>query len=49
VSRNAIVNIREVTKIEPWFSGGLRATLRNGSTFDLSSRQAKLFRDSMTL
>lgn len=49
VSRNAIVNIREVTKIEPWFSGGLRATLRNGSTFDLSRRQAKLFRDSMTL
>lgn len=49
VSRNAIVNIREVAKIEPWFSGGLRATLRNGSTFDLSRRQAKLFRDSMTL
>ena len=49
VSRNAIVNIREVTKIEPWFSGGLRSTLRNGSTFDLSRRQAKLFRDSMTL
>lgn len=49
VSRTAIINIREVARIEPWFSGGLRATLRNGSTFDLSRRQAKIFRDRMTL
>lgn len=48
-SRNAIVNIREVKAVEPWFSGGLRLTMRSGSIYELSRRQARRFRELTVL
>ncbi len=48
-NRSQIINLRAVTTIADWFSDGLKVTLRNGVTVDLSRRQASLFRQRNTL
>ena len=48
-NRSQIINLKWIDKIEPWFSGSLRVTLKGGKHVDLSRRKAKLFRDTMSL
>ena len=48
-NRSQIINLKWIDKIEPWFSGSYRVTLKGGEQVDLSRRKAKLFRDTMSL
>ncbi len=48
-NRSEIVNLRNVERVEPWFSGTLKATLTGGRTVELSRRQSQLFRDRLGL
>jgi len=48
-NRSQIINLKWIEKIEPWFSGSLRVTLKGGESVELSRRKAKLFRDTMSL
>ncbi len=48
-SRSEIINLRNVERVEPWFSGTLKATLTGGRTVELSRRQSQLFRDRLGL
>lgn len=48
-NRKHIVNLNWIEKIENWFSGGLRVTLKNGVEVDVSRRQASKFKDLMSL
>ncbi len=48
-NRSEIINLRNVERVEPWFSGTLKATLTGGRTVELSRRQSQLFRDRLGL
>ena len=48
-NRTQIVNLKSVERVEPWFSGTLKATLAGGRTVELSRRQSQLFRDKLGL
>ena len=48
-NRSQLINLRQVLTVEPWFSGGLKVTLKGGRVVELSRRQAKLFRDQSSL
>ena len=48
-SRKHIINLHWVDNIEPWFNGGLRTTLKNGMTVEVSRRQSAKFKDLMSL
>jgi two-component system LytT family response regulator len=48
-NRGQLVNRSYIEKMEPWFSGGLKATLRNGTVVEFSRRQAQEFRDRLEL
>ncbi|MBS0660687.1 MAG: response regulator transcription factor [Verrucomicrobia bacterium] len=48
-NRQEIVNLRAVQKIELWFGGALRATLRGGAEVEISRRQARRFRELTSL
>ncbi len=48
-NRNALINLRKIKSVEPWFSGGLRVTLEASCTVEVSRRQAKNFREITTL
>lgn len=48
-NRQEIVNLRAVQKIEVWFGGALRATLRGGAEVEISRRQARRFRELTAL
>lgn len=48
-NRNAIINLRAIRHVEPWFSGGLKVTLENGAGVEISRRQARQFRDQLML
>lgn len=48
-NRKHIVNLDWIDKIENWFSGGLRVTLKNGVEVDVSRRQASRFKELMSL
>jgi two-component system, LytTR family, response regulator len=48
-NRQEIVNIEEIIKVEPFFNGTLRFTLRNGRLIEVSTRQAVVFRERMSL
>jgi len=48
-SRKFIVNLKWVTKIENWFSGGLLVHLNTGEKIEISRRQAVKFKDMMSL
>jgi two-component system LytT family response regulator len=48
-NRSQLINLRNVERVEPWFSGCLKATLTGGRTVELSRRQSQLFRDKLGL
>lgn len=54
-NRKHIINLQWVEKIEPWFSGGLLVTIKNGEKgnalekIEISRRQAIKFKDVMSL
>jgi len=48
-NRAQLINRTLVDKIEPWFSGGLKATLRGGAEVEFSRRQAQVFRERLGL
>ena len=48
-NRAQLINLRNVERVEPWFSGCLKATLTGGRTVELSRRQSQLFRDKLGL
>jgi two-component system LytT family response regulator len=48
-SRKHIINLGWVDGIEPWFNGGLVATLRGGDKIEVSRRQAARFKEMMSL
>jgi two-component system LytT family response regulator len=48
-NRKFIVNLRWVDKIENWFNGGLRLTLKDGTQVEVSRRQGAKFREVMSL
>ncbi|MCW1887859.1 response regulator [Luteolibacter flavescens] len=48
-NRSQIINLQHVQAVEPWFSGGLKLTLKGGATVELSRRQAKVFRERNSL
>ncbi|HLP08297.1 MAG TPA: response regulator [Opitutaceae bacterium] len=48
-NRSQLINLHNVERVEPWFSGCLKATLTGGRTVELSRRQSQLFRDRLGL
>lgn len=48
-SRTEMVNVQSVAAVEPWFSGGLRLTLKTGRQVEVSRRQARAFRERTSL
>jgi two-component system LytT family response regulator len=48
-NRGQLVNRTSIEKVEPWFSGCLKATLHNGIEVEFSRRQAQEFRDRLEL
>lgn len=48
-NRKFIVNLRWVQNVENWFNGGLRLTLKDGTTVEVSRRQSARFREMMSL
>ena len=48
-NRKYIINLKWVTKIEPWFNGGLQVELKDGEKVEISRRQAARFKDLMSL
>lgn len=48
-SRQHIVNLQWIKNVEPWFSGGLKITMKDSQLIEVSRRQAQRFRDAMSL
>lgn len=48
-NRKHIVNMQWIKKVDNWFSGGLKLTLKNGEEIEVSRRQAQKFRENMSL
>ncbi|MCB0761523.1 MAG: response regulator transcription factor [Flavobacteriales bacterium] len=48
-NRKYIVNLRWISHIENWFNGGLRLTLKDDTTVEVSRRQASKFKELMSL
>lgn len=48
-NRKYIVNLHWVQHVENWFNGGLRLTLKDGTTVEVSRRQAAKFKELMSL
>lgn len=48
-NRSQLVNRLFIRKVDPWFSGSLKATLTDGTEVEFSRRQAQLFRERMDL
>ena len=48
-NRGQLVNRTCIERVEPWFSGCLKATLRGGLEVEFSRRQAQEFRDRLEL
>jgi two-component system LytT family response regulator len=49
INRKFIVNLKEVSHIEPWFNGGLQVKLKTGEQLEVSRRQSTKFKDLMSL
>lgn len=49
INRKFIVNLKEITRIEPWFNGGLQVELKSGEILEVSRRQSARFKDLMSL
>lgn len=48
-SRKHIINLRWIEKIENWFNGGLKVTLKDDLKVEISRRQASKFKELMSL
>ncbi len=48
-NRKQMINLKWVTGIEPWFSGGLNVKLSTGEVVEVSRRQAARFKELMSL
>lgn len=44
-NRSQILNLHQISGVEPWFSGSLKVRLQSGEEIELSRRQSQLFRD----
>ena len=49
VSRKHVINLEWIEKVDVWFSGGLRATLKTGELIEISRRQSSRFKEMMAL
>ena len=49
VSRRHLVNLAWIANVEPWISGGLQLTLKDGEKVEVSRRQAQRLREVLTL
>ena len=49
INRQQLVNLKYVTSIAPWITGGLRLVLTCGAELDVSRRQANKFKQLMSL
>lgn len=49
VNRQYIINLNLIDKIEPWFNGGLRLTMKDGDKFEISRRQSSKFREIFSI
>jgi two-component system LytT family response regulator len=47
-NRQQIINLKWIKKIDPWFSGSIRVTLKDGSVIDVSRRQTARFKEIMS-
>lgn len=48
-NRSQLVNRLFITHVEPWFSGGLKVALQNGTSIEFSRRQAQALREKLGL
>jgi two-component system LytT family response regulator len=48
-SRNELVNLSHITRVEAWFGGAMLATLQDGTKVEISRRQAQKFKETMSL
>lgn len=48
-NRSQLVNRRYIEKLEPWFSGCLKATLTDGTEIEFSRRQSQILRTRLAL
>ncbi len=48
-NRKYIINLSWIDKIENWFSGGLKVTLKTGEEIEVSRRQTTRFKEMMSL
>lgn len=49
VNRKHIVNLKWISRIEPYFNGGLLLELKNGEKIEVSRRQSAKFKEMMSL
>ena len=49
ISRKYIINLNWIEKVEAWFNGGLRVTLKSGEKLEVSRRQTSRFKELMAL
>jgi len=47
-NRQQIINLKYITRIEPWFSGTLKVYLKTGEEIEISRRQSIQFREIMS-
>ena len=49
ISRKYIINLTWIDKVEAWFNGGLRVTLKSGEKLEISRRQTSRFKELMSI
>lgn len=49
ISRKYIINLTWIEKVEAWFNGGLRVTLKSGEKLEISRRQTSRFKELMSI
>ncbi len=49
VSRQHIINLKFIQKVEPWISGNLRLTLKQGAEIEISRRHTNRFKNLLSL
>ncbi len=49
ISRKYIINLSWIEKVEAWFNGGLRLTLKTGEKLEISRRQTSRFKEIMSI
>ena len=47
-NRQQMINLKWIDHIEPWFSGGIKITLKGGEEIEVSRRQATKFKELMS-